>query len=254
MLLCDLSSEPSSTVEPAFSAFLRTQKRSSGRFGFLFQSEHSRLAGALARALVPGVFGELNADVIDAIAHHDDGWDSSDERQVEQLGTRRPCSFTTVGPADTLPCWISSIAHGRELGQLPAVLISRHCCLLGTGSAAHAEFVAAETERRRSIERALRFSDEQLNRWTAALGFCDLLSLYLCSGSKSAVKLPLAHPEDQKDSRNVTLRWVNDGPSLSEPILKRDICFFANGWEIVEEGAPGRPLSLKWLFGTWQFS
>lgn len=248
MLIRDLSSNSSDTVEPAFSAFLKTQSPPTGHFGFFLQSEHSRLAGSLASALEPHVFGELNADVIAAIAHHDYGWDRSDAQQIEHLTGRRPCSFITVTPQDTLPSWVSSIAHGRGLGRLPAVLISRHCCLLGTGSEAHAQFVAAETHRRREIESDLNFSDEQLNCWTAALGFCDLLSLYLCSGSRAAVRLPLCHPENQKDNRNVTLRWLNDTPTFSEPVFKNNICYFARGWEYFEDERSAQPLLVTWTF------
>ncbi len=248
MLFRDLSAEESSTVEPAYQAFLKTQRSLHARYGLLFQSEHSRLAGSLAGALLPGVFGELNADVIAAIAHHDYGWDTSDQKQFDHLSENDPLSFTAVSASETLPSWISSIAHGRELGPLPAVLISRHCCLLGTGSEAHAGFVAAETIRRLEIERTLVCSAEQLRCWTAALGFCDLLSLYLCSGSKSPVTLPLCHPQAKDEARTVTLRWIDDGPHLSEPIFKSDICFFANGLEYGGDHASPRPLSVHWVF------
>jgi hypothetical protein len=76
----------------------------------------------------------------------------------------------------------------------------------------------------------LRFilKTKNLDRWIAALGFCDLLSLYLCSGSQSAVTLPLAHPENDANARNVTLTWTNTSLCLSESVLYPNARFFVN--------------------------
>jgi hypothetical protein len=90
MLFRSLSAEHLLHMEPAYEAFVKTQQGPQASYGLLFQSEHSRLAGAIARALVPGVFGDLNADVITAIAHHDYGWDLSDQQQMNAFQTRSP--------------------------------------------------------------------------------------------------------------------------------------------------------------------
>ena len=246
MLLRVLSASCSNLVEPAYEAFLKTQVQSEPTYGLLFQSEHSRVAGALAQALRPQVFGQLNPDVIAAIAHHDYGWEANDKAQLEMLSRQPPHSFTKLSAEETLPSWVASIDHGRKLGPLAAVLISRHCCLLGTGSGKHAGFLAHEAEERTQIERTLAHSPEEIDRWTGALGFCDLLSLYLCSGSQTSVRLALAHPAAGSCDRQVTLDWVNHCPRLSEPLLNPDAEFFASGYKYAGAGSGVEPLSLHW--------
>ena len=152
--------------------------------------------------------------MIAAIADHDFGWTASDSKQLEALDQHPPRPFPHVSAEDTLPCWIASIAHGRKLGALQAVLISRHCCLLGTGSGKHAGFVACEAAERCAVEAALPYHPAELDRWTAALGFCDLLSLYLCSGSETPVSIPLAHPEDAGGTRRNNTALVRRFPAL----------------------------------------
>ena len=241
--------ERSSDAEPAFAAFRKTQQSLPVPFGLLYQSEHSRLAGALARALSPDVFGDLTQDVIAAVADHDCGWDPSDRKQFESIAEgSAPVSFTAMSPEQTLPSWVGSIAHGKQLGPLAEILISRHCCLLGTGAEEHEEFVERETKRRVQIESAALYSQAEYDRWTAALGFCDLLSLYLCSGSRAAVQLPLAHPERRLNDRTVVLDWsAPDRPILSEPIFSSDVVLRANG--VVYEGPhkPLEPQSWEWF-------
>lgn len=169
----------------------------------------------------------MNADVIAAITHHDYGWDCSDQQQIQALECRRPRPFTEMNADETLPSWIGSIAHGRRLGPLVAVLISRHCCLLGAESGQRGQFIEEETKGREQVERL--FSPVDLDRWSGALGFCDLLSLYLCSGSQSDIILPIAHPEETANELNLTLAWANGRPVLSQPMLQTNAAFFANG-------------------------
>ena len=87
---------------------------------------------------------------------------------------------------------IDSIGERHSL--LAGVLTSRHFCLLAPqDNSVHHQFWQEETERRELIETGcFEFSD--LDRFTAALGFCDLLSLLLCSGVEQRAMVPLAHP------------------------------------------------------------
>ena len=228
MIIRALHPQTVNSVQPAYRAFLQTQSNQESLLGMVLQSEHSSVAGTIAKALQPEVFGSLNDDVVAAISQHDFGWDSSDMLLVERA---EPLSFTTLSAEDTLPCWIGSIARGRSLGALAGVLISRHCCLLGTGSEKHAAFIRQETSDRRKIEQTLSYSDENLSRWTAALGFCDLLSLYLSSGSQSSVVIPLEHPEATKTGATIQIRWVDGVARLSQPILTSQLALEVSGYE-----------------------
>ncbi len=103
-------------------------------------------------------------------------------------------------------------------------MVSRHFTLLGAADLGRAEFVEGENRCRVEVERSLACSTEDLNRWTAAIGFCDLLSLYLCSGSRTPVEFPLAHPADPAapEAQKVTLIWKSNSPQFSVPILESE--------------------------------
>lgn len=249
MLVRTLAPELCTEIQPAYKAFLRAQDVQKPPYGVLHQSEHSRLAGGLAGALLPDVFGPLNAHVLAAIADHDYGWNDSDDRQMSKLKENIPYPFTKVSPEETLPCWVGSIAHGRQLGGLAGVLISRHCCLLGTGSPKHAQFVEEETKQREQIEATLPYTPRELDGWTAALGFCDLLSLYLCSGSRTPVKLPLSHPEGNVGSRSVSLRWIDGQPYLSQPIFQPNTSLYARATKYSGNSDDNEPLTAAWVLG-----
>ncbi len=60
---------------------------------------------------------------------------------------------------------------------------------------------------------------EDLDRWTAALGFCDLVSLYLLSGLSREVEFPLAHPASPEAQTAPRVKMQIEGrqASLSPP-------------------------------------
>lgn len=211
-----------SAVRSAWEVFLKSQQGADSPCAMVFQSEHARLAGQLAAALTDDCFGSLPPEAMEAVRRHDSGWDPSDQRQIERLAIESPRPFMAIDCAETLAAWRGSIAHAAEAGPLAEVLVSRHFTLLAAADPARAEFVRGENERRAAIERGLRIPPADLDRWTAALGFCDLLSLYLCCGARTPVDLPLAHPAspDAAIASTVELCWTADSPRLSTPALK----------------------------------
>jgi Protein of unknown function (DUF3891) len=165
------------------------------------QPAHAVLAGELAAALLPDSFGELPPDVRRAIQMHDTGWASSDAQQIQRLraggpqaDNRSPVSFVAIPPAETIEAWTASIDSLEAFSGVGATIVSRHFCLLAQHDQPHHQkFVQAEKTRQRRLgDTALNGKD--LDRWTAALGFCDLLSLYLSSGLSRGVEFALAHP------------------------------------------------------------
>jgi Protein of unknown function (DUF3891) len=227
MILRPLSNAGSSSPEqdgprPASTVFLEREKHITAPYAVVFQREHSQLAGELASALREDIFGELTPDVIGAAGQHDFGWDPSDLSQIESLpqGKLRPFPDLSVG--ETLPSWRNSLAHAASVSPLVEVLVSRHFCLLGSGDPGRQDFVNRETERRSKLESTLPFTAADLDRWADAVGFSDLLSLYLCSGCQESVQFPLAHPASPKASEapKVTLLWRSGSPAFSSPVLK----------------------------------
>ena len=163
------------------------------------QPAHAVLAGEVAAGLT--CFGELPAEIKRAIQMHDTGLGR------ERCGSRfsgcapgaltwprqLPVSFIAVGPGEAEEAWTASINTVEGFSRVGAIIISRHFSLLAQNDLAHHQrFVQAEKSRQRKLEGAAKADD--LDRWTAALGFCDLVSLFLLSAPGREAEFPLAHP------------------------------------------------------------
>jgi len=165
------------------------------------QPAHAALAGQLAGFLKPEIFGPISHEVINIINRHDRGWFEADLTALEQSAHVVPKSFLAVAPEDAILCWQSSIHSAEKQSSLAGILTSKHFCLLVSQSdSVHRKFVQEETGRRELLEKDYSGAIEHLERYTAALGFCDLLSLFLCCGVEQCATVPLAHPADPKSS------------------------------------------------------
>jgi hypothetical protein len=159
------------------------------------QPAHAVLAGELAEGLT--CFGELPPDITRAIQMHDTGWAASDAQQIQRLrsGGGQPShavSFIAIPAREAEEAWTASINTVEAFSKPGAMIVSRHFSLLASHDSVHRRFLEAETLRQRKL--ASSANGEDLARWTAALGFCDLVSLGLLSGLSREVELPLAHP------------------------------------------------------------
>jgi hypothetical protein len=193
------------------------------------QPAHAVLAGALAGALLPQAFGDLPREIIDAITMHDTGWALIDAEQIRHLrsGAERdrgaaPVSFMAISPQETVEAWTASIDHVEGLSPVGSLVVSRHFSYLAQpGHPAHRKFVAAELSRQRRLEAATRKRASDLARWTAALGFCDLVSLYLITGLKSGISFPMAHPSspEAQTAPRVTLSFEGERLCFSPAVF-----------------------------------
>jgi hypothetical protein len=164
------------------------------------QPAHAVLAGELAAGLT--CFGELPPEITQAIQMHDTGWAASDAQQIQRLRSGGPqaghaVSFVAIPPREVEEAWTASINTVEALSRPGAMIISRHFSLLAGHDPVHHRFLQAEQARQRKLAAGANDAEppkgDDLARWTAALGFCDLVSLSLLSGL-SSVELPLAHP------------------------------------------------------------
>ena len=164
------------------------------------QPAHAVLAGELAAGLT--CFGELPPEIMRAIQMHDTGWAASDAQQIQRLRSGaaqadHAVSFVAIAPGEVEEAWTASINTVESFSKAGAMIISRHFSLLAAHDSRHQRFVEAEKARQRKLAAGANNADppkgDDLDRWTAALGFCDLVSLSLLSGL-SSVELPLAHP------------------------------------------------------------
>jgi hypothetical protein len=181
------------------------------------QPAHAVLAGELAAGLLATSFGELPPDIKQAIQMHDTGWASSDAQQIQRLRSGPQAgnvvSFVAVSPAEAAEAWTASIDSVEALSKTGAIIVGRHFSLLAQHDQAHHQrFLQAEKSRQRKLEDKQKVED--LDRWTAALGFCDLVSLYLLSGLSREVEFPLAHPASPQARTAPRVRLEIDGRNL----------------------------------------
>jgi hypothetical protein len=165
------------------------------------QPAHAVLAGELAAGLLDTSFGELPPEILRAIQMHDTGWAASDAQQIQRLRSgpemakAEPVSFVAIAPGEMMEAWTASIESIEGWSKPGAIIVSRHFSLLAQHDQPHHQrFLRAEKLRQQRLESSATATPEDIERWTAALGFCDLVSLYLVSGLSREVEFPLAHP------------------------------------------------------------
>jgi hypothetical protein len=143
------------------------------------------------------MFGELPKEVIEIIARHDVGWADLDLPALEQVSGKHPDSFLRIAPHCAIAAWDRSIAAAEKVSPLAFHLTGKHFYMLAPrdDDADHRAFMQKYKVRLES-ESVSDYAESDLRRFVAALGFCDLLSLHLCSGSSRPVRIPLAHPAD----------------------------------------------------------
>src|SRR5262245_45303071 len=78
------------------------------------QVEHARISGELARHW-KDVFSQ---EVINAIAHHDDGWAKWEDSPKLNREIGGPYSFLEMPLTEALSIWDESIAAARNFGPL----------------------------------------------------------------------------------------------------------------------------------------
>jgi Protein of unknown function (DUF3891) len=147
------------------------------------QPAHAVLAGEIAAMLT--AFGDLPPEIVRAIQMHDTGWAGSDAQQIQRLradggGKAAPVPFVAVSSAELMEAWTASIDMVETLTKAGALVISRHFLHLAGQDKAKQKFVQHEKSRQQRLAQHAKPGD--LERWTAALQFCDVLSLYLVSG------------------------------------------------------------------------
>ncbi|HVJ09418.1 MAG TPA: DUF3891 family protein [Acidisarcina sp.] len=228
------------------------------------QPAHAVLAGDLAAALLPDAFGELPANVLHAIRMHDTGWGILDAAQIHRV--RNPqgkpggkvqkasavevVSFLDVPPSEAVGAWKSSIEEMEKVAPESAYIVSQHFSLLSAHEEdrAHVAFRKQESARRERILKTAKCGVADLERWTDALGFCDLLSLYLCCGTTAAATLPRSHPSRPTDAPTVRVRQQGQTILMSEPIIRSGTTVEVHGIRHPAPAAGSAAQGVNWIF------
>lgn len=244
------------------------------------QVEHARVSAELA-ARCTGSFAASNvattvrAEILAAIARHDDGWIEWEKSPQLDPAAGRPLSFTELGAADALSIWSRSIEAAAAIGPLAAWMVASHFLRLASHSdSAQADSAFAhwrDTMERRRGDWLAEWEDRDPARHSRAaaaeafqwLWTFDEASLWLCCTCSSAEPIPCA-PEPYRAGRGTPIEmdlqvvgpetatagpWRFDEASfcVSIPGLVVPATRYPIAGELLAQAVPG---GLKWQFGA----
>jgi hypothetical protein len=210
MILRPLEPAPRSPAPPSEEKFVpawpvveRTQQEKYSSCWLITQPSHAALAGEIAGKLVAPQAPKLDADLIQAIALHDAGWGIVDAQTIMQSRSSsqyRPASFLAAGVPEFLAAWDKSIVVAESVCAAGGYIVSRHFQRLAekglsTGQDQQTRkeaqgFLQHEAHRQKKLAANQKQSAEELELLTDVLQFCDLLSLYICTGARENVEFP----------------------------------------------------------------
>jgi Protein of unknown function (DUF3891) len=231
----------------AWEAVARAQKTISTKYLLVRQPDHARLAGQLAEQLaIPGA-PAVDDDIVRGISLHDEGWTDFDcgrkrlqatiarysETNVALNAEGKPLSFLEIKAGDFLLAWLGSIQSAEAVAPIAGLMVSGHFRRIGqfgmsTGTYSESdtyqvrEFIAHAEQRERRLMQLQSHSDKEVEYWTDALQFCDLLSLYLCCGSEESVEFP---QRIGPKGETIRLQVQNGANVLSPSPFARDVDF-----------------------------
>jgi hypothetical protein len=189
----------------AFDAIASVQKNNVLPCWFVTQPDHAHLSGTIAAGFDRQRFPELTADVVEAIGLHDEGWEmfdgSAPEPRPQTFEDGHAIPFVAIAPDQFLRAWGHSISEAERVGAVAGLVVSRHFQSLGRFGLARLEaqpdesskvrqFLSAEQQREQRLLSQCCADGEIIERLTAMLQFCDLLSLHLCSNAPQPVEFP----------------------------------------------------------------
>jgi hypothetical protein len=209
--------------------------------GYISQPARAALSGRLAAALNGTLFSEVPEEVIAAIGNHDAGWAQPDLAALEDAERIFPLSFISTPAVISVSAWRRSIAEAQSRSPLSTFVVRSHFCLLAPrdGDAEHEAFRKQETEDLQRTAPEIAHSAADQKRFVDLVGFCDLLSLLLCSGWPVEVQMPLAHPADpsSKDAEQIAISIERNTLHLDKVAVVLGTRIFVEGWARTDSGA-----------------
>jgi uncharacterized protein DUF3891 len=203
MILRPLEPPPaSSELLPAWNVVEQVQRQPYEACWMITQPSHAVLAGDFAARMNCPQAPRLDATLLRAIALHDAGWGVPDAQAImRSRSVRRGCprSFIECTVPEFLEAWEKSIEVAASTGPAGGYMVSRHFVRIAEQSAAQlsepdrthaAAFLKNESTRQRRLAAKQDCSRDDLERLTDVLQFCDLLSLYVCSGARDSAVFP----------------------------------------------------------------
>ena len=206
MIVRPLEPMPRATDDflPAWQAVMQIQKQQYRECWMITQPSHAALAGAIAARLRGPQVPRLEPELLQAISLHDAGWGMPDAQAVmrsRSAASDRPKSFLEMSVSEFLAAWKQSIEIAQAGSFSGGYMVSRHFWRLAmhwlkmsNGVEADCSrmqsFVDDESRRQRTLAQEQDRRMEELEALTDLLQFCDLFSLYICSGALANAEFP----------------------------------------------------------------
>ena len=189
---------------PAWSVVERLQRQSNESCWMITQPSHAALAGEFAAKMTGAQTPRLDAALVRAIALHDAGWGIPDAQAIMQsrsVSQSCPKSFIDCSVNEFLAAWKKSIDVAASTGPAGGYIVSRHFYRLaeqrvthsgenGAGQAKLTRFMESEVRRQNELAAKQERGAAELESLTDVLQFCDLLSLFVCSGARDSAEFP----------------------------------------------------------------
>jgi hypothetical protein len=204
MILRPLQPAQSANSEylPAWKVIEKIQRQPYESCWMITQPSHAALAGEFAAMLNSSHAPKLDAALIRAIALHDAGWGIPDSQAIMQsrsIGGGGPRSFIDCKVSEFVEAWEKSIDVAESASPAGGYIVSRHFCRIAESNAAKivagdaqraTRFLEHEAVRQKQLVAKQERSAKELELLTDVLQFCDLLSLYVCSGALENAEFP----------------------------------------------------------------
>jgi hypothetical protein len=255
MILRPLDPPASNSNEflPAWGVVERLQRQSHENCWMITQPSHAALAGEFAAKMTEAQAPKLDAALVRAIALHDAGWGIPDAQAIMQsrsVNQGHPKSFVECSVSEFLAAWEKSIDVAESTGPAGGYIASRHFYRLAEQRVAHsgengseraqlARFIESEARRQSQLAAKQERSAAELESLTDVLQFCDLLSLYVCSGARDNAEFP------EYFGVKVRLTANDEGYKLDPSIIESGTKFAVAALRHpVEKGTSGRALEI----------
>lgn len=188
-------------------AIERQQTAPAHSWWLIAQPDHAALSGDIAAHLSRDTFPLLDPQIVSAIAMHDAGWNlfEHDEHSTPRVHPDgRPVAFFEIAPQSFLRAWTASIDRVQEDSAMGAYMVSQHFAWLGRYRLERAadppdvKALISDFLREEEVRQTELLKDSTgragCDALLPVLQFCDLLSLYLCSGTRQPVEFPHEFP------------------------------------------------------------
>ncbi len=204
MILRPLEPSPTASTEflPAWNIVERVQRQPHNTCWMITQPSHAALAGEFAAKMTGAQIPKLDDALIRAIALHDAGWGIPDAQAIMQsrsVSQGCPKSFIDCSAGEILAAWEKSIEIAESSGPAGGYIVSRHFARIAEHGATQsaeadrhkvARFLEHEAARQKQLAAKQNLGAAELEQLVEVLQFCDLLSLYVCSGARDNAEFP----------------------------------------------------------------